>query len=440
MSTRINLTNQTDADEFNDKVELAITTTGGAKDALANFSAFNTTGGHDHDGSNARKVEWTNIGNAPSAMTPILHAHGTIGSSTFHSNIGPSDHHNWLSSGYDTIPQSITLTSGGGSVYFRAPDGSTMRLGDATKGVQWYYNSTPDELRLANWGTDNSSFHILTNISETIIDSPDIYIGTDTSTVHLRKANLSADYWGVTGGSGAATFASINDVLIATTGIANVSKFNGVVIDGAGALSRIQVTYNGTVQLEHSTHQQNTDVETNSSAYIISKGGGTGQIILSSNVYSAPSNSDSAFYNDMAGQALVVAGNGMSGTKKVKIDRQLEVQGNTIINGIAFAEANKRLATIDSTGDIRDNYTSGWLQISNVKLQWGTSAAATGWRTVAFPQSFSMTPPSVAVACNDSAGADFRTRNITNMSFQLKSVNNSGGDVSASLTWMAIGN
>jgi len=439
MSTRINLTNQTDSDEFNDQIETAITTVGGAKDAVANFSEFNTTGGHDHDGSNSRTVEWTNIGNAPSAMTPILHAHGTIGSSTFHSNIGPSDHHNWLSSGYDITPQSVTLTAGGGSAYLRAPDGSTIRLGDTTKGIQWYYNSTPDELRLANWGTDNSSFHILTNISETIIDSPNIYIGTDTSTVHFRKADLSSDYWGVTGGSGAATFASINDVLIATTGITNVSKFNGVVIDGAGALSRIQVTYNGAVQLGHSTHQQNTDVETNSSAFIINKGGGTGQIILSSNVYSAPSNSDSALYNDINGQALVVAGNGMGGTKVVKVDHQLEVEGNTIINGIAFAEASKKLATIDSAGDIKDNYGSKWIQIGQVRIEWGISAAATGWRTVVFPQSF-INAPSIGVSCSDSAGADFRTKNISNTGFELKSVTSNGGATAAAMSWMAIGN
>lgn len=438
MGTKINLENQTDPTEFADKVEDAIVT-GNAKDAIAAFVEFNTVSGHDHDGADSKTVDWSSIANAPTSLTPVAHAHGTVASSTFHTSITPSDHHNWISNGYDLIPQSITLTPASptpGTRYIRVPDDSYLRLGDTSLGVQLYYDGA-SELRVANWGSGGSDFRIVSDIDNTYIDSPNIHIGTDTSTVDFKKADVAGDFWGVTGGTGVATFATINNVIIATTGITNVVKFNGVTLNAAGTHSTLTVG-NATYQVNHSTHQQHTDTGTSSSTFNIDTGGNP--IIISSNAYSAPSTSQSAFYNDITSEhALVIVGNASSGPKYVKIKDKLEVVDDVIINGTAFAQSNRRLATISSAGDIRDNYVSGWIQIGNVKFQWGTSGAVTGWRSVSFTQAFN-DAPSVSVSCSDSSGSDWRTKSVSTTGFDIKSVNDTGSDVSAELNWMAIGN
>ncbi len=438
MGTKINLENQTDSTEFVDKVEDAIVGTGNAKDAISDFVEFNTVSGHDHDGSDAKNVDWSNIANAPTSLMPDAHAHGTVASSIFHSPMTPNDHHIMLSTGYDIEPQSITLTpdSPPGTRHLTAPDGSFIRLGDTSLGVQMYYDGA-SELRLANWGSGGSDFRIISDIDNTYIDSPSIHIGTDTSTVDFKKADVAGDFWSVTGGTGVATFATINNVIIATTGITNVVKFNGVTLNAAGTHSTLTVG-NATYQINHSTHQQHTDTGTSSSTFNIDTGGNP--IIISSNAYSAPSTSQSALYNDISSeQALVIAGNASSGPKYVKIKDKLEVVDDVIINGTAFAQTNRRLATISPAGDIRDNYVSGWIQVGYVKFQWGTSGAVTGWRSVSFTQAFSGAP-SVSVSCSDSSGSDWRTKNISATGFDIKSVNDTGSDVSAELNWMAIGN
>lgn len=52
-----------------------------------------TVGGHDHDGSDSKRVAYTSLTSVPSTFSPSTHSHGTVASPGIHGSIGADDHH-----------------------------------------------------------------------------------------------------------------------------------------------------------------------------------------------------------------------------------------------------------------------------------------------------------------------------------------------------------
>jgi len=422
-NTRINIENQTNATEFDAQVEDAI--------VGSNFidNKFDPISGHNHNGVNSKYIDWTDINNKPGSFTPSIHAHGTVSSPGLHTPMGPDDHHSSVESGLSIIPDNVTVSGGAGS-YLELPDGTYIRLGDTTQGVRIEYDSGLNKLTVKNWGTSPSGFHILNTINDFTIESPNINIGSTSSNIYFQTAILNATNWGILG-SGAAAFLSLNGVTIGTSGIANVSYFNGVEITAGGTHSKLQVG-NDSFQIHHSTHQQNTDTGTTDSTFTIKSGGN--HFILSSNDYQAPSNSESALYNDISSEkALVIAGNSSSGFKTVRIKDNLIVEGQTLTQG------NKSVATYGTTAGltIQDFATGspGYIVLGHAVIQWGTNTVSgTSWSTISFAKSYNVAP-SISASCADSSGVTWKTRNITTSQFEIQAI----GSSSASLSWIAVG-
>ena len=422
-TTRISIENQTDSIEFDAQVEEAII------NSASLDSKFDTSSGHHHDGADSRKVNYNDLDGIPSSFAPSAHAHGTVSAPGVHTPMGPDDHHSSIEAGLSVIPDNVTISGGPGS-YLELPDGTYIRFGDTTQGARIEYDNILNKLTVKNWGSGTSGFHILNTINDFTIESPNINIGSTSSTINFKTASLNADNWEITG-SGAASFVSVNGVLINTSGISNVSYFNGVEILSGGSHSKLSVG-NNTYQINHSTHQQNTDTGTSQSSFVIFTGGN--KLILSSNNYSPPSNSESAIYNDtFSEKALVIAGNAVdTGTKTVKIKDKLYVAGDILQNGKSVATYEKDgISTI-----IQDFATStGYIKIGEAVIQWGTNTVSgTSWTTITFSKAYGIAP-SISAACKDSSGATWKTRNITATQFDIQAI----GASSASMCWIAIG-
>jgi len=417
--TLINLANQTSEEEFNAKVENALINSD-AHDVISDFIEFDIVNGHDHNGVNAKLVTWNNLSGVPDVFAPDVHSHNS------HTSIGLSDHHDYLSTGYAIVPASVSVTS-----YVEAPDGSTIRFGDTTLGVKVEYDDVLSGLVIKDWGSGTSGLYILSSIASTTIESPTINIGSTSSNLYFKTANLNATSWSVTG-TGAASFLTVNGVTIGTSGITGVSYFNEVEILSSGTHSKIQVG-NATYQISHSTHAQNTDVGTTNSKFRVYQGGNP--LIIASDDYSEPTASEAAIYNDInVNEALVIAGNNSSGTGK-----KIIMHDDVLVSGL-ITSAGKTVVTYSGPASalITDNSTMQRIRIGGCLIQWGTTSG-TGWKTVTFSQVY-LSAPAVSASCTDSSASDYRTRNVTITGFDVKAVSGIGDDVSADLSWTAIGN
>jgi len=417
--TLINLANQTSEEEFNAKVEYALINSD-AHDVISDFIEFDIVNGHDHNGVNAKLVAWNNLSGVPETFTPDVHSHNS------HTSIGLNDHHDYLSTGYAIVPDSVSIIS-----YVEAPDGSTIRFGDTTLGVRVEYDDVLSGLVIKDWGSGTSGLYILSSIASTTIESPTINIGSTSSNLYFKTANLNATNWSITG-TGVASFLTVNGVTIGTGGITGVSYFNEVEILSSGAHSKLNVG-NATYQINHSTHTQNTDVGTTNSVFRVYQGGNP--LIIASDNYSAPTASEAAIYNDInSEEALVIAGNTSAGTGK-----KIKMYDDVIVSGI-ITSAGKSVVTYSGTASalVTDNSPTNRIVIGGCLIQWGTTSG-TGWKTVTFSQVYS-SAPAVSASCTDSSASDYRTKNVTTAGFSIKAVNAVGHDVSADLSWTAIGN
>ena len=428
MPTKINLDTQTDAAEFSAKVSSSISNTGAAKTTIAQFTEFDTTSGHDHDGVNSKKVSWTNIDAKPASFTPAPHDHNS------HTNIGPDDHHNHLSAGYDIIPNSVAVDD-----FVELKNNSILRFGTAADNI----NASYENQILTIKSPINATFIINNSVQKTYIHSSEIYIGDATSTVNFSSANIEADNWNIDG-QGYAQFKSINDIILSpvsqNNNISGVDRFNGVHLEATGTFSGLKVG-NNLYQINHSSHAQNTDIGTNQTTFTINYSQ-QNNIKISADITTTNA-SEVALVNDIeTDKALILIGNSVRDgvNKKVRVYDDLEVQGKLITQDAIVAFANQQVATYHpQDGTIKDNYGNGHIQIGYTLIQWGISSGA-DWRSITFNKSFANgTTPSVSCSAADSSEAIGITRNITNEGFEINGVDDNKNSISCNLTWIAIG-
>ena len=430
MPTQINLDTQISSAEFSSKVADSVNTSGAAKNSIATFVEFDVSNGHDHDGVNSKKVSWNNIDAKPTTFVPSPHDHNS------HTNIGPDDHHNHLSAGYDIIPNSVSVSD-----FIECKEGTYQIFGNASDNIKLSYDSNTKTFTIES--SNNSAFTINNTIESTYIQSSNIYIGSPSSNIDFSTSNINAQNWEISG-QGYAKFQTINDITISpeseNNNISGVTKFNGVKIEPSGTFSGIKVG-NNLYQINHSSHEQNTDTGTNQATFTINYSQ-QNNIKIATDPLSSISSSEAAIVNDTStDRALILMGNASRGTtnKKVRIYDDAEVQGDLIVQNNIIAYSNQLVATYHQNGTIRDNYASGKIQIGNTLIQWGVSSG-NDWRTISFQQAFaSNTTPSISCATADSSEAIYKTRNITNNSFELNGVDDSFNSVNCTLTWLAIG-